>query len=127
MICKWLAYKSEDEEAIRELDFNIKTFYDICDYSLLRKHIGELLQEIQRIKSSGDFEFAREMVEFFGVKIDKELHEEVLERYEKLNIKPYSAFINPKLKLDGSGNVVLSYQKSFTEQMLEYSRDYSDI
>ena len=110
-----------------ELDLDGKTYYEVCDYELLRKHIGELLQEVQRIKSSGDLDFAREMVEFFGVKIDKELHEQVLERYKKLNIKPHTAFINPKLELDDSGTVVLSYPKNFAKQMLEYSRDYSEL
>ncbi len=127
MICVWLAYKSEDEKVIMKLDLDGKTYYKICDYEILRKHIGELLQEVQRIKSSGDLDFAQEMVEFFGVKIDKELHKQVLERYKKLNIKPYSAFINPKLELDDSGAVVLSYPKNFAKQMLEYSRDYSEL
>lgn len=107
-----------------------KTFVKINDYVRLRELFGELLAEIQRIKSTGDYEAAKNLVENYGVKVDAELHKEILERYKKLNLAPYKGFINPKYELvkDNEGNttdIVISYGEGYSEQMLRYSRDYS--
>lgn len=107
-----------------------KTYIRINDYAMLRNLFGELLAEIQRVKSTGDFEAARELVENYGVKIDYDLHKEILERYETLDIAPYKGFINPVYSAtkDADGNitdVTVSYEEGYAEQMLRYSKDYS--
>lgn len=107
-----------------------KTYVRINDYEKLRGIFGELLCEIQRIKSTGDFKAAQELVENYGVKIDRELHEEVLERYKKLDLAPYKGFINPRYTAirDDEGeitDVVVSYDETYSEQMLRYGREYS--
>lgn len=107
-----------------------KTQLLINDYPTLRQYIGQLLAEVQRIKSEGDTEAARKLVEKYGVEIDSELHEEVLSRYKALNLAPYKGFINPRYSLvkDSNGNitdVAISYDESYDEQMLRYGRDYS--
>jgi dipeptidyl-peptidase-3 len=106
-----------------------KTYVKVNDYPRLRILFGRLLAEIQRIKSEGDYEGAKAMVETYGVKIDAGLHQEVLSRYEKLNIAPYKGFINPWMKpvFDADGNIVdvnLDYTESYSHQMLRYSREY---
>ncbi len=106
-----------------------KTYVKVNDYPRLRTLFGRLLAEIQRIKSEGDYEGAKAMVETYGVKIDAGLHQEVLSRYKKLNIAPYKGFINPWMKpvLDTDGNIVdvnLDYTESYSHQMLRYSREY---
>ena len=107
-----------------------KTFVVINDYVQLRELFGKLLAEIQRVKSTGDFAGARDLVEKYGVKIDPALHQEVLDRYSKLNIAPYKGFINPVYTAvkDSKGNitdVTVSYDESYADQMLRYSKDYS--
>jgi dipeptidyl-peptidase III len=106
-----------------------KTFFVINDYEGLRKLFGELLREIQRIKSRGDYEAGRHLVETYGVKIDPALHAEVLERYKKLGIAKYSGFLNPKLVpvMEGGeiADVKIEYPEDFTGQMLYYAREYS--
>jgi dipeptidyl-peptidase-3 len=107
-----------------------KTYVRINDYNMLRVLFGELLTEIQRIKSTGDFEGARHLVETYGVKLDYDLHKEILTRYEKLDIAPYKGFINPVYTAtkdtDGNiTNVTVSYTEGYAEQMLRYSKDYS--
>ena len=106
-----------------------KTFVKINDYERLRVIFGELLAEIQRIKSTGDYEAARDMVETYGVKVDSALHNEVLERYRRLNIAPYKGFINPVYSLvRKNGEIIdvnVQYNEGYAEQMLRYSRDYS--
>ena len=106
-----------------------KTYVKVNDYPRLRTLFGRLLAEIQRIKSEGDYEGAKAMVETYGVKIDAELHQEILARYEKLNIAPYKGFINPWMKpvFDADGNIVdvtLDYTESYAHQMLRYSQEY---
>ncbi|MBQ2402897.1 MAG: dihydrofolate reductase, partial [Prevotella sp.] len=91
---------------------------------------GSLLAEIQRIKSEGDFEAARSIVEQYGVKISRQLHEEILTRYKTLNIAPYKGFLNPRLaeQKDAEGNVIdisIEYAETYAEQMLRYSTEYS--
>ena len=120
------------EDALKDSEGNIittKTYVKINDYAKLRHLFGELLAEIQRIKSEGDFEAARLLVEKYAVNIDPELHREVLARYKKLNLAPYKGFINPKmtLEMDEEGeitDVVLDYEESYVDQMLRYSDEY---
>ena len=107
-----------------------KTFVRISDYEKLRLLFGRLLAEIQRIKSEGDYEAARQLVERYAVDIDSDLHQEVLQRYERLNLAPYKGFINPVLKpvvnADGEiTDITVDYTESYTDQMLRYSREYS--
>jgi dipeptidyl-peptidase III len=106
-----------------------KTFIRVNDYDALRKLFGELLGEIQRIKSEGDYPAGRELVERYGVSVDRKIHEEMLERYKKLNIAPHAGFINPVLtpvyRADTISDVLISYPDDFTEQMLWYSKEYS--
>lgn len=108
---------------------NGKTYFVINDYLKLRVLFGELLKELQRIKSQGDYKAGKALIENYGVKVDKALHKEVLERYAKLEMAPYQGFIQPKLTpvmKDGKiVDVKIEYPKSFTEQMLEYSKNYS--
>ena len=107
-----------------------KTYIRINDYTALRTLFGQLLAEIQRIKSTGDFEAARDLVETYGVKINYDLHREILARYEALDIAPYKGFINPVYTAvkDSEGNIIdvtIDYTEGYPEQMLRYSRDYS--
>ena len=109
-----------------------KTYVKVNDYEKLRHVFGTLLAEIQRIKSEGDYEAARELVERYAVNIDPDLHREILARYKKLNLAPYKGFINPKMSLvrDEEGNpidVALDYEESYTDQMLRYSEEYGTL
>lgn len=123
------------EDALKDSEGNIittKTYVKINDYAKLRLLFGELLAEIQRIKSEGDFEAARLLVEKYAVNIDPELHREILARYKKLNLAPYKGFINPKmtLEMDEEGeitDVVLDYEESYVDQMLRYSDEYGTL
>ena len=107
-----------------------KTYVVVNDYEKLRDLFGQLLVEVQRIKSEGDYEAGRALVENYGVKVDQKLHSEVLERYAGLNLAPYKGFVNPVMRqvTDANGNVtdvVLDYNESYVDQMMRYSRDYS--
>lgn len=123
------------KDALKDSEGNIittKTYVQINDYAKLRHLFGELLAEIQRIKSEGDFEAARQLVEKYAVNIDPELHREILARYKKLNLAPYKGFINPKmtLEMDEEGeitDVVLDYEESYVDQMLRYSDEYGTL
>lgn len=123
------------EDALKDSEGNIittKTYVKINDYAKLRYLFGELLAEIQRIKSEGDFEAARQLVEKYAVNIDPDLHREILARYKKLNLAPYKGFINPKmtLEMDEEGeitDVVLDYEESYVDQMLRYSDEYGTL
>ena len=123
------------EDALKDSEGYIittKTYVKINDYAKLRHLFGELLAEIQRIKSEGDFEAARQLVEKYAVNIDPELHREILARYKKLNLAPYKGFINPKmtLEMDEEGeitDVVLDYEESYVDQMLRYSDEYGTL
>lgn len=122
-------------DALKDSEGNIittKTYVKINDYAKLRHLFGELLAEIQRIKSEGDFEAARQLVEKYAVNIDPDLHREILARYKKLNLAPYKGFINPKmtLEMDEEGeitDVVLDYEESYVDQMLRYSDEYGTL
>ena len=109
-----------------------KTYVKVNDYEKLRDLFGQLLNEIQRIKSEGDFEAARQMVEAYAVKVEPEVHKEILTRYEKLNLAPYKGFVNPvyTAKTDAEGNITdveVSYGEGYAEQMLRYSKDYATL
>lgn len=130
LIARWAYEKGRGENVIEFINRDKKTYIKINNYSALREIFGQLLAEIQRIKSTGEYESAQSLVEDYAVKVDQALHLEVLERYEKLKLSPYKGFINPvynKIK-DKEGNVcdiTVSYDESYTDQMLRYSSDYS--
>lgn len=130
LISRWALEKGNSGKVIELVVKDSKTFVCINDFGELRKLFGQLLKEIQRIKSEGDFNAAREMVESFGVKVDKQLHSEVLERFKKLDLAPYAGFLNPvyELKMWPCGtpyDVSVRYDEDYTSQMLRYSEDYS--
>lgn len=132
MIAKWVYEKGQPDNVVELKKRDGKTYVVVNDYQKLRLLFGELLAEIQRIKSEGDFKAAQNIVENYGVKIDPTLHEEVLERYSKLNLSPYKGFVNPVYKAsynaDGSfKNVTIDYTEGYAEQMLRYSHDYSHL
>ena len=129
LIAHWCEAQGDVVELVKE---NGKTYLRINDYDGLRTLFAKLLAEIQRIKSEGDFEAARQLVEQYAVKVDGKLHDEVLERYRKLDLAPYKGFINPQMLpvTDDSGNIVdiaLNYSESYAHQMLRYSREYGTL
>lgn len=123
------------EDALKDAEGNIittRTYVKVNDYEKLRHLFGDLLAEIQRIKSEGDYEAARQLVEKYAVNIDPALHREILARYKKLDLAPYKGFINPKMTLvfDEEGNPIdvnLDYEESYTDQMLRYSDEYGTL
>ena len=132
LIAKWAFEKGTEEKVTELIKKDGKTYVKINDYEKLRQLFGQLLGEIQRIKSEGDFEAARQLVENYAVKVDPELHKEVLARYEALHLAPYKGFVNPvyQLETDAEGrvtNVTVSYNEGYAEQMLRYSKDYANL
>ena len=132
LIARWVFEKGAVAKAVELVKKDGKTYVVSNDYQMVRQLFGELLAEIQRIKSTGDFEGARTLVENYAVKVDPALHAEVLERYKKLNLAPYKGFVNPKYELvtDENGtvtDVTVSYDEGYVEQMLRYSTDYSPL
>jgi len=130
LISNWVTEKGKTENVVEYLKSDGKTFVRINDYNKLRNLFGELLKEIQRIKSEGDFAAGKKLVEDYGVKIDPVLHAEILERYEKLNLAPYTGFINPVLKpvYDDKGSVkdiTVEYTDDYLGQMMDYGKNYS--
>lgn len=129
LIAKWVYEKGVSDNIIEKVTKGGKTYFVVNDYNKLRVLFGELLGEVQRIKSEGDLETGKKLVEDYGVKIDPELHKEVLERFKKLNLAPYAGFINPDYEpIIEDGKIVevkISYPMDFTEQMLEYAERYS--
>lgn len=130
MIAAWVYAKGKSSNVIERKYENGKTYFVVNDYQALRKLFGDLLREVQRIKSEGDYKAGMELVENYGVQVDEEIHKEVLARSEKLNIPPYFGFINPMLTpvTDAKGNVIdvtVSYPEDFMEQMLYYGSKYS--
>ena len=129
MIAKWAFEKGKKENVIEQKVENGKTYFVVNDYLKLRVLFGELLKELQRIKSQGDYKAGKALIETYGVKVDLALHKEVLERYKKLEMAPYQGFIQPKLiPVIENGKITdvkVEYPKSFTNQMLEYSKNYS--
>ena len=129
LVSLWTYEKGLKDNVIEKVKKDNKTFYVINDYKKLRELFGELLREIQRIKSEGDFEAGKNLIENYGVKVDYVLHKEVLERNSKFTSAPYSGFINPELVLvkDGDGNIIdvkIEQPESFASQMLSYSEKY---
>ena len=132
LIARWAFEHGKKDNVMELVKRDGKTFVKINDYSKLRHLFGELLAEIQRVKSTGDFKGAQTLVETYGVKIDPELHREILDRYAKLNIAPYKGFINPVYTAvrDNDGNITdvkISYTEGYAEQMLRYSKDYAAL
>ena len=129
-VSHWVVEQAAADNSIREIKREGKTFYNIEDYDRVRALFGELLREVQRIKSQGDYAAAKALVEGYGVQVDPDVHQEVLTRSEALGIAPYGGFINPKLEAvtDESGAIVdvkLSYPDDFTQQMLGYDEQYN--
>jgi dipeptidyl-peptidase III len=129
MIAAWAFEKGKKDNVIERVTKDGKTYFKVNDYQKLRALFGQLLRETQRITSEGDFNAAKNLVETYGVQVDKALHQEVLQRYAKLKIAPYSGFIQPKLTpvvKDGKiVDVLLVYPDNFTQQMLEYGTVYN--
>lgn len=129
LVAYWCYEKGKADNVVEMYKVNGKTYVRINDYNKLRDLFGQLLREIQRIKSEGDYNAGKNLVETYGVKVNQELHKEVLDRYAKLNLKPYKGFIQPRLVpvLQGDKiiDVKLEYPESFYGQMMEYARDYS--
>jgi len=132
MIAKWVYEKGQEDNVIERKEKDGKTYFKVNDYNKLRDLFGQLLSEIQRIKSEGDYEAGKNLIENYGVKVDQELHAEVLKRTEKLKSAPYGGFINPVLVpvTDADGNitdVTIEYPSDFTKQMLGYSEKYGNL
>lgn len=132
LIARWALVKGSAEQVVELVKKEGKTYVKINDYLQLRRLFAELLCEIQRIKSEGDYDAARALVETYGVKLDKALHEEVRERYRTLHLAPYKGFVNPVYvpEYDAEGKIAdvkIDYTEGYTEQMLRYSRDYSNL
>jgi dipeptidyl-peptidase-3 len=132
LIASWCFEKGKADNVIEKIVRNGKTFFTINNYQALRELFAQLLAEIQRVKSEGDFDTAKKLVENYGVKIDRNLHTEVLERYKKLNLAPYSGFVNPvyRLEKNNDGNildVIPDYSEGYAEQMMRYSKEHSWI
>lgn len=131
-IAEWCYEHGKADNVIEWVKRDGKSYIKVNDYQKLRNLFGQLLGEIQRIKSEGDYEAGRNLVETYGVKVDPALHQEVLRRYEKLSIAPYKGFVNPVYTLvrDKKGNITdvkISYKEGYIDQMLRYSRDYSPL
>ena len=130
-IAKWVYEKGQGENVIERKEKDGKTYFVINDYKKLRELFGELLKKVQQIKSQGDFEAAKALIEDYGVKVDAQLHKEVLERTETLDIAPYSGFINPELEaVEENGEIIdveVKYPNDFSEQMQGYSQKYGNL
>ena len=132
LIARWVFEKGAAGKVVELVKKDGKTYVVVNDYEKLRELFGELLSEIQRIKSTGDYQGAHDLVENYAVKVDPALHSEVLERYKKLNLAPYKGFVNPKYEavVDAAGKITdvkVTYDEGYAEQMLRYSKDYSNL
>ena len=132
LIARWVLEKGQPENVVEMVQKDGETYVVINDYDKLRTLFGNLLAEIQRVKSEGDFKGAKTLVENYAVKVDPVLHAEILERYKKLNLAPYKGFVNPVYELvkDSKGNikdVKVSYSEGYSEQMLRYGKEYSSL
>jgi len=128
-VSAWSFARGKEENVIEQVKRDGKTYYNINDYEKLREIFGELLRETQRIKSEGDYEAAQGLVEGYGVKVDQEIHAEILERNKQFKGAPYSGFVNPELVpiVDSSGEITdveVKYVKTFEYQMMKYSKDF---
>lgn len=132
LIAEWAYEHGKADNVVEYVKKDGKTYIRINDYPVLRNLFGQLLGEIQRIKSEGDYEAGRDLVEQYAVKVDPAIHKEVLDRYSHLSIAPYKGFVNPVYSLvkDDKGNVIdvkVDYSENYIPQMLRYSRDYSTL
>lgn len=132
LIARWVFEKGAADKVVELVKKDGKTYVVVNDYEKLRALFGKLLSEIQRIKSTGDYQGAHDLVENYAVKVDPALHAEVLERYKKLNLAPYKGFVNPKYEavVDAAGKITdvkVTYDEGYAEQMLRYSKDYSNL
>ena len=132
LIARWVFEKGVADKVVELVKKDGKTYVVVNDYEKLRALFGELLSEIQRIKSTGDYQGAHDLVENYAVKVDPALHAEVLERYKKLNLAPYKGFVNPKYEavVDAAGKITdvkVTYDEGYAEQMLRYSKDYFNL
>ena len=132
LIARWVFEKGAADKVVELVRRDGKTYVVVNDYGKLRTLFGELLSEIQRIKSTGDYQGAHDLVENYAVKVDPALHAEVLERYKKLNLAPYKGFVNPKYEavVDAAGKITdvkVTYDEGYAEQMVRYSKDYSNL
>ncbi len=132
LIARWAYEHGKADKVVELVRKKGKTYVRVNDYPALRRLFGQLLAEIQRVKSEGDYEGARRLVEDYGVRIDPELHKEILARYEKLHLSPYKGFINPVYTAvrDAAGNitdVTVDYTEPYDHQMLRYSKDYNTL
>lgn len=132
LISKWVLEKGKKDKVVELVKKNGKTFVKINDYKKLRELFGQLLSEIQTIKSEGNYAAGNKLVNTYGVKVDPKLHKEVLDRYSKLNIPPYRGFVNPVYNVvyDNNGEIVditIDYSEGYTDQMLRLSRDFSTL
>ena len=132
LIARWVFEKGAADKVVELVKKDGKTYVVVNDYEKLRELFGELLSEIQRIKSTGDYQGAHDLVENYAVKVDPALHAEVLERYKKLNLAPYKGFVNPKYEavVDAAGKITdvkVTYDEGYAEQMVRYSKDYSNL
>ncbi len=130
LIANWVMEKGKADSVVVFKQKEDKTYVVVNDYDKLRDLFGKLLAEVQRIKSEGDYEAGKKLVETYGVKVDPKLHKEVLARYEKLNLAPYKGFVNPVYKpvTDANGkitDITISYDENYIDQQLRYSRQYS--
>jgi len=130
LISCWVYEMGKEQNVVEFFSSEGKTFLRINDYNGLRDLFGKLLKEIQRVKSEGDFEAAKQLVENYGVKVDRSLHEEILARFKKLDLAPYAGFVNPRYELKKwpcrtVADVLIHYDEDFTSQMLRYGKDYS--
>jgi len=129
-VSNWCFEKGQSEGVVEKVVRDGKTYIDIKDYDRLRELFGELLREVQRIKSQGDYDAAKALVEGYGVKVNQEEHKEILDRVAVLGVAPYGGFINPEMtaERDAEGNitsVAVTYPDDFTGQMLRYSEQFS--
>ncbi|MDE6811856.1 MAG: dipeptidyl peptidase 3 [Muribaculaceae bacterium] len=132
LIAGWVLDKGKKDKVVELVKRNGKTYVKINDYKKMRELLGQLLAEIQRIKSEGDYKAGNELVQKYAVKVDPKLHKEVLDRYANLNIPPYRGFVNPVYNVvkDDKGNIIditLDYSENYPEQMLRLSREFSNL
>jgi dipeptidyl-peptidase-3 len=129
VVARWAYEKGKKDNVVAMITRNGKTYVQVNDYGKLRQLFGELLKEIQRIKSEGDYNAGKNLVENYGVKVDAKLHKEILARFAPLGIKPYRGFIQPKLVPVMNGeditDVKIEYPDNFFNQMMEYGKNYA--
>ena len=131
LVAAWAFEKGQPDNVISKVERDGKTYFEINDYQKLRELFGDLLREIQRIKSEGDFEAGQALVEDYAVQVDPEIHQEMLDRSAKFNSAPYGGFINPRLvPVEENGEITdikVEYPADFAEQMLRYADEYSTL